>query len=186
MRVIFIHNKRLKVRIAATLLFLPFAGLLVLALPGSPGAPMYSAGWWRNVAMISSLLCIPIWGWRLASQQPDAVLPDPAAWSGPNVIPLRTRILNGLIALALSVYAFCGLWFNHFRIPAKRQWIHLHDHAVWWFALSLVFIVLRLLAVIADHLDKRNNERLYADVGEAFLWFFWVCQLAAMVASFEF
>jgi hypothetical protein len=186
MRAIFIHNNRLKVRIGATLIFLPIAGLLVMVLPGNPRAPMYSAGWLQNVVLIASLLFLPLWLWRQASKQPDAVLPDPSAWSRPNVIPLRTRILNGLIAIALSVYVFCGLWFNHFMIPGKRQWTHLHDHAAWWFALSLVFIVLRLLAVIADHFDKRNNERLCADVGEAFLWFFYACQLAAIVAWFEF
>jgi hypothetical protein len=184
MRSIFIHNKRLKVRIGATLIFLPIAGLLVMVLPGNPRAPMYSAGWLQNVVLVASLLFVPIWLWRQASKQPDAVLPDPSAWSRPNVISLRTRILNGLIAVTLSVYAFCGLWLNHFMIPGKRQWIHLHDRAAWWFALSLVCIVLRLLAVIADHFDKRNNEGVYADVGEACLWFFAVCQLAAMVESF--
>jgi hypothetical protein len=185
MRPLFIHSKPLKVRLVATFLFLGVSLLAYgFAFVGPRNVAMFSLEWWRNVTMVSVLFLFPVWLWRLAGQQPNTELPDPTAWSGPNDIPSRKRIQNGFIAIGLTVYALAGVWFNRFMIPTKRNWVHLHDRAAIWFAISLGFIVLRLFLVIVDHFDGRNNERTYADIGEACLWIFWACQLASMATNF--
>jgi hypothetical protein len=80
----------------------------------------------------------------------------------PNEIPLFTRWLNTLIALALLTYGGYGVYDNDFALPTRRgNWLHLHDGPAIFHYIAFCCASLVLLSVVLDHYDKRNNEQKY-------------------------
>lgn len=87
----------------------------------------------------------------------------------PNRIPLDERLKNFAFAACLSTYAGIAAWADDFFIPGKRgHGVHLHGAAVWVMLAACLCAVVVLLAVVVDHYDTRDNERVYERAGKTF------------------
>jgi len=81
----------------------------------------------------------------------------------PNHIPAHERIQNVVYSILLFSYGTYGVWINDLYIPAKksRKGIHLHDVPAWIMYGAMICACLVMISVVADHYDRRNNERNY-------------------------
>ncbi|TLS78225.1 hypothetical protein FE236_00255 [Mariprofundus erugo] len=121
-----------------------------------------------------------IYLWQLAPEIPDAKLPDPQTWSGPNQIPNYLRIRNSILAFVLMVYGTYGLYINDIYVPGRRgEGIHFSGIAAWLVYAAMLNMTANLVAVIIDHYDRRNNELIYAHIATATLWLAWLFFIVA-------
>lgn len=92
----------------------------------------------------------------------------------PNSIPRRERIANVVFSVLLFAYGSHGVWANDLYIPGRRsRGVHLHDVPAWIMYGAMLCACLVMLSVVADHYDRRNNERHYrtfAQVGKFAGW----------------
>ena len=80
----------------------------------------------------------------------------------PNHIPLGERWWNVGLSLLILAWGAYGLWADDLIVPTKRgNGIHLHGTAAVIMFGAMIASVLNLLAVVADHIDIRNNELAY-------------------------
>jgi hypothetical protein len=78
-----------------------------------------------------------------------------------NIIPLKTQISHGVIALALLGYGTYGIVVDEIIVPGKHSAIVLHGWAAGVLYAAMICAVLVLVSVIVDNYDKRDNERYY-------------------------
>jgi hypothetical protein len=92
----------------------------------------------------------------------------------PNQIPAGERLTHVMLSLALFAYGSYGVWVNDLYVPGKRgRGVHLHDTPAWVMYGAMICAGLVTLSIVADHYDRRNNERHYrafAAVGEGAGW----------------
>ncbi|MDR7133915.1 hypothetical protein J2X06_001099 [Lysobacter niastensis] len=92
----------------------------------------------------------------------------------PNLIPSGERANHIIFSLLLFAYGGYGVWVNDLYIPGKRsRGVHLHDVPAWLMCGAMICACIVMLSVVADHYDRRNNERhyrIFAEVGKFFGW----------------
>lgn len=91
---------------------------------------------------------------------------DPFAPQGsyfvPNSFTLWERTAHTLLALALLAYGVIGLMVDDLFVPGRGgRGIHLHGAPAWIMFGAIVCASAVLLALVADHYDRRNNEQRY-------------------------
>lgn len=102
----------------------------------------------------------------------------------PNSIPIQERLSSVLLAVFVTVYAVFSARIDDFYIPGKRtDGLHLHGTAMWLACAASACAVLALLVVVADHYDRRNNERLYRQAGDYLRGLGWCFFVLAMLVS---
>jgi TRAP-type C4-dicarboxylate transport system permease small subunit len=86
----------------------------------------------------------------------------------PNEIPREERRTNIIFSVLLFAYGSYGVWVNDLYIPGKRsRGVHLHDVPAWIMYAAMICACFVMLSVVADHYDRRNNERHYRTFAEA-------------------
>jgi hypothetical protein len=109
----------------------------------------------------------------MRQQPPASGSPEPYE---PNVIPLITRIFYVAAALAVFAYGAYGVVVDDLFLPAKRSdGMHLHGVAAWLAFAAIACMAANLLSVVADHFDKRDNERSYRRFARITSWAGWIC-----------
>jgi hypothetical protein len=102
----------------------------------------------------------------------------------PNTIPLKTRIWNIALSVALLVYGTYGVVTDNFVLPAKRGTLTLYGYPAWVMYGALLCLMANLAAVVVDHYDTRDNETRY----KAFETFArragWTLYVAALILGF--
>jgi hypothetical protein len=92
----------------------------------------------------------------------------------PNLIPSEERTSSIIFSLLLFAYGSYGIWVNDLYIPGKRsRGVHLHDVPAWVMYGAMICACLVMLSVVADHYDRRNNERhyrIFAEIGKFVGW----------------
>lgn len=175
----FIHSKKVKTRIFASILLLA-SGYLLYVFNPAPGH------WLIWLLRIFFLLILVFAGYIfvvVAGKEKPAALPDPTKWNGPNQIPRSTRILNSLYAAGLTCYLGYGLWIDDIYVPAKRGYgTHFQGPSAWWLAIALALLATHLLVEVIDHYDRRNNERTYTHLKELAVWFSATFYVAALIS----
>jgi hypothetical protein len=97
----------------------------------------------------------------------------------PNSFPLKERVENMMLSIALVVYGGVGIWMDDLYLPAKRsKGIHMHGVSAWIMYAAMLCGAAVMLSVVIDHYDRRNNEHRYvafqkntAIVAWTFFWF---------------
>jgi formate hydrogenlyase subunit 3/multisubunit Na+/H+ antiporter MnhD subunit len=83
----------------------------------------------------------------------------------PNQISKETRDLYLVLSIGLLLYVLGALYFDSLYIPGSRyrrnSGIVFHGESLWIVCSSILCIIANLVSVIADHYDRRNNERSY-------------------------
>jgi hypothetical protein len=84
-----------------------------------------------------------------------------------NEIPLKTRIINLIVALCLLAYGLHGLYAGEIYIPSRSKGgIHLYQESVWIMFVALMCGAGVFLSIVLDHYDKRDNEHVYFKRGQ--------------------
>lgn len=92
----------------------------------------------------------------------------------PNVIPLPTRIFYVATAVVVFGYGLYGISIDDIFLPARRsEGMHLHGIAAWLAFAAIICMAANLLSVVADHFDKRDNERAYRRFAHITSWAGW-------------
>jgi hypothetical protein len=173
----FIHSRTVQVRTFATAMAIPVGWLVVMINPISNPESYASSpiAHWFGFLLMLSLLGLYVYVWRLAPTLPQPPLPDPTKWTGPNRIPVGTRLTNVALSAILLGYGTYGLYINDILIPARRGGgTHLSGTSAWIMYVAFLCAIANLLAVVADHYDRRNNERNYAHFTMTSQWLGWV------------
>lgn len=85
----------------------------------------------------------------------------------PNQIPEGVRTVHIVLSMGLLGYGGLGLWRDDIYIRGKRSLgMHFHGEPAWIVAAAILCAVLNLLAVVIDHYDHRDNERVYEVVAK--------------------
>lgn len=113
---------------------------------------------------------------------------DPRNYT-PNAVPLRKRVINGLIGLFLAAYCAYSLWIDQLYIPfINRHFPGQSGKAItfrgidaWVMAAALMCTVAFCVLSIADHYDRRRNERHYQKAVQACMLLFAVLMGIALV-----
>jgi hypothetical protein len=172
----FIHSRAAQVRVIAAGLAILIGGLAVLINPFSHAQTYASDPVPHGLIFLLVLLMLGICAylWWIAPTLPQPPLPDPAKWTGPNRIPVSTRLINVVASAALLGYGTYGLYIDDIFIPAKgRGGAHLSGVSAWLMYAAFLCAIASLLAVVADHYDRRNNELNYAHFTVASQWVGW-------------
>lgn len=183
----FVHSPVVKLRVIAVLLGAFVAYMVGMLNPFAVQAANQGAAvliWIFDTFLIGIIgLCYYLW--RVAPQAPPVVLPDPSKWDRPNEIPRDIRIRNSAIAVMLTAYGTYGLYIDDIYVPAKHgNGAHLSGVGAWLMYLSMLCATAKLVSVVVDHYDKRNNELAYAHVGAAAEWLGWTFFLLALGTMF--
>lgn len=112
---------------------------------------------------------------------------DPQRYT-PNEVPLRKRVINILIALFIVAYCCCSLWIDRLYVPfinrhAPGQSVGITFRGIdaWVMAAALLCAVLFCVLSVADHYDRRRNERRYQKFVQACILMFTVFMCIALV-----
>ncbi|MBK8242453.1 MAG: hypothetical protein IPK88_03435 [Saprospiraceae bacterium] len=105
----------------------------------------------------------------------------------PNTIEIEERMFNIFASIIILTLSIIGLYNNSFPIiiPGRRGRginLMLHSEPLWIFCIVLLCAILFLLSTVADHMDKRDNERKYAQFAnlmKKLMWLFLVISLLA-------
>jgi hypothetical protein len=86
----------------------------------------------------------------------------------PNRFRREHLVRNAALAMCLVASGAAAVYSNQLKLSAGRgrSLVVLSDDPMWLALGAMVCGVLGLLAVVVDHLDRRDNERAY----EAFQW----------------
>jgi hypothetical protein len=119
-----------------------------------------------------------------STYEPTRLNADEARYT-PNHISLDKRAAYLVVSTAIIIYAIASLVRDDFYIwfPGKRGRDiseHLHGTAAWLAAGATFAAASNLLAVVADHYDRRNNERNY----RAYARFSILLAIALLVLAF--
>ncbi len=102
----------------------------------------------------------------------------------PNFIPLERRAKYALSSVALIAFSAYSLSHNSMDIPygSKRHAVLVHFSGLGLVlpTLSLICGVLVGLSVLVDHLDKRQNEKIYKQIYDWSLIVGYVSYIAAL------
>lgn len=79
----------------------------------------------------------------------------------PNKISLRERVIYIALSVAIVGYGSYGLAHDDTYLPSKRGGLHFHGKPAWFLYASFLCVAANLAAMVADHYDRRNNERGY-------------------------
>ncbi|HQY48273.1 MAG TPA: CPCC family cysteine-rich protein [Usitatibacteraceae bacterium] len=84
----------------------------------------------------------------------------------PNEVPVRKRVVNGLIALAILAYAGFSVWFGTMVVPGNARYgggaLVLEDGAeIWLMSAAALSAAMYGVLSIVDHYDRRRNEHHY-------------------------
>lgn len=80
----------------------------------------------------------------------------------PNIVPLGSRLLYGLVSLTWVGWAMIGLLSGHmFFIVSRRGPIHFSGVPAMLFSAAVVSSAAACAVSIIDHYDKRDNEEAY-------------------------
>lgn len=172
----FLHSRTVQVRTVVAGLGLLQGGLLVLINPISNWSDYASnpSGHWFAFFVVLVPLGVLAYLWHIAPTLPQPPLPDPAKWTEPNRIPVGTRLMNVAASAVLLGYGTYGLYVDDIVLPVKgRDGLHLTGASAWFMYAAILCAVANLLAVVADHYDRRNNERGYAHFAIATQWLGW-------------
>jgi len=111
---------------------------------------------------------------------------DPQNYT-PNEVPLRKRVINILIALFIVAYCSYSLWIDRLYIPfinryAPSQSVGITFRGIdaWVMAAALLCAVLFCVLSVADHYDRRRNERHYQKAVQACILLFAVLMWTAL------
>ena len=132
----------------------------------------------------------------MATEQVDGANTE-EAWPGPRYdenggyIPNRIsptgRASHITLSLLLLAYGSYGVWVNDFYVPGRGLGVHLHGVPAWTMYGAVACACIVMLAVVADHYDRRDNEKRYrtfASIGEFLGWsLFGVSLLWALVSE---
>lgn len=106
----------------------------------------------------------------------------------PNFIPLKTRLQNTFISLALVAYSAYGLIHDRIDIPyiSKSRFLpRIVAHFTGYWKLiplfGIILLILMLLSELIDHIDKRPNEKTYQKFSYNC---FWIVLIVYVVAGF--
>ena len=176
-----LHNRPLHTRIAAVA-----SGSLALVMLAvfnpinvRPETPLGTWFTWISTLFFLGYLAVAVHLWRIAPTVASPALPDRTIWHGPNSIPSLQRIFNALAAAFLLAYGSFGMYGGQIYVPAKYgRGSYVTGAAAWFLYAAMVSAATYLILQIVDHYDRRNNERVYADVAEGIAilgvlsWFF--------------
>lgn len=86
----------------------------------------------------------------------------------PNRFRREHLVWNVALAMCLVVFGVAAVYSNRLKLSSGRgsSLVVLSDGPMWLALGAMACGVLGLLSVVVDHLDRRDNERLY----EAFRW----------------
>lgn len=80
----------------------------------------------------------------------------------PNEVPVRKRVVNGLVALGILAYCGFSLWIGIFVVPGRGDALVLEDGAaIGLMSAAGLFAAAYGVLSILDHYDRRRNEHLY-------------------------
>jgi len=100
----------------------------------------------------------------------------------PNEIPAGERWSSVGLSVFLLLYGGWGVGRNDLYVPGKRgPGVHLHDGAAWLLFAAMICASAVMLSVVADHYDRRDNERHYRAFATWFRWLGWVCAGLSML-----
>lgn len=172
----FIHSRTVQVRAIAVGLAIPI-GLLAVGVNPISQASSYASDPVPHAfifLLMLGMLGLCAYLWRLAPTLPQPRLPDPATWTEPNRIPVGTRLFNVIGSAVLLGYGAYGLYVDDIFVPGHRgSGVHLSGTAAWLMYAAFLCAAANMLAVVADHYDRRNNELRYAHVTMASQWLGW-------------
>lgn len=78
-----------------------------------------------------------------------------------NEVGLCTRLLSIFGVIFLTIYSFYSIAHNKIVVPGKGRAIELNDISMYIMVVAIFFFIIRILLIILDHYDKRNNEKSY-------------------------
>lgn len=118
------------------------------------------------------------------AKHPDEILqvPDADGYT-PNHIPKKERLQSLIFSTLLFAYGAYGIYINDLFIPGKRKGIHLHNLAAWVMFGALICACLIMISVVADHYDKRNNEKAYRAFAKECKTLGWLCFGASLLLT---
>lgn len=94
----------------------------------------------------------------------------------PNEIPAGERWSSIGLSVFLLLYGGWGVGRNDLYVPGKHgPGVHLHDGAAWLLFAAMICASAAMLSVVADHYDRRDNERHYRTFAALFRWLGWAC-----------
>jgi len=112
---------------------------------------------------------------------------DPQNYT-PNEVPLRKRVINILVSLLIVAYCSYSLWIDQLYIPFINRYapsmskgITFRGIDAWVMAGALLCAVLFCVLSVADHYDRRRNERHYQKAVQACMLLFTVFMGLALV-----
>jgi hypothetical protein len=76
-------------------------------------------------------------------------------------VPLNVRLAYVGGSAALIVWGALGAWLDDIYLAGSGGGVHFHGIGMWFIAGSMVGAAMTMLSVVADHYDKRPNERTY-------------------------
>lgn len=78
-----------------------------------------------------------------------------------NEVGLGTRLLSIFGIIFLTIYSFYSIAHNKIVVPGKGRAIELTDISMYIMVVAVFFFIIRILLIVIDHYDKRNNEKSY-------------------------
>jgi hypothetical protein len=165
-----LHNRPLHTRIAAATSGSLSLVMLAVFNPINIRPETTLGAWflWIATLFFVGYFGFAIYLWRIAPAVASPTLPDPANWGGPNSISSQQRLFNALAAVFLLAYSSFGMYEGQIYVPGKYgNGRNVTGASAWCLYAAMLCAATYLVLQIIDHYDRRNNERVYADLGEA-------------------
>lgn len=101
----------------------------------------------------------------------------------PNFVPKKERFKNSLIAVFLLLYGGYGIATGSLLFPARGGALELYGAPAWVMYIALIFTSLKLLAVVLDHYDKRDNQSTYKSFNRFFKVMAWIFFIISIILA---
>lgn len=101
----------------------------------------------------------------------------------PNKVDLWKRFFGFFGIIFLILYSLNSIKKNSIVVPGRGHHVELTDVAMYIMILAVFFLILRILLVIVDHYDKRNNEDFYKNAKITMSTLGWISFFAALMYS---
>jgi len=116
--------------------------------------------------------------------QQDNTPAPPSTEYRPNEIPFLNSVIYGIGAAVVFFYGLYGVAVDDLFLPGKRgAGMHLHGASAWLAFFAMACMAANFVSMIADHFDRRNNERSYRLFAKLTAYLGWTCFLLSLALA---